>query len=530
VGDERGMSRRRALGLIAGATASGVVAACSGSSSAPSPAHSPGTATPPAPTHSPSANAAPDWTGLRRSLRGSLQQPGAAGYDRSRILFDPRFDHVHPQGVAEVADSADVAECVAFARRYQIPLAVRSGGHSYLGASIGTGLVLDLRQNNKVAIDASGQQATIGGGAALVDVYSPLAASGVSIPAGSCPTVGVSGLALGGGVGVVAREYGLTCDRLIEAEIVTADGQVLTCSASSHPDLYWALRGGGGSFGVVTSLTLGTHPTRQLAHAYVTWPWSAAASVLAAWQRWATVAPHSLWSGSRFLATDSGAGPTVSVVAVMVDTAAALNAAIDNLTARIPTAANNRFVSSAGYGYTMMLEAGCAQLSTTACHVAAETPGGTLPREAFIAGSDFFTDLIPATGIAALLSAVEARQGDPRLAAGGAAFDVLGGEVDALAKDATAWVHRGALFNAQYTASWGDHASNGPPARNQHSLTTIHNTVRPYATGGAYSNYADSTLRNPQAAYWGSNLARLTEVRRTYDPNGVFTQPQGVPL
>jgi hypothetical protein len=203
---------------------------------------------------------------------------------------------------------------------------------------------------------------------------------------------------------------------------------------------------------------------------------------------------------------------------------------IGDLTQRIATKPTSDFVTSESWAATMMLEAGCSQLSVQQCHVGDETSGGSLPRDAFVAGSDFFADPIPPGGITALVRAVEQRQSDPRLGAGGASFDVLGGAVDRVAGDHAAWSHRGALFNAQYTASWGKAPSNQPLARNQHSLATIRDSVRKSARGDAYQNYADDSLRNPQQAYYGTSLARLTEVRRTYDPTGVFTQPQGVPL
>jgi FAD/FMN-containing dehydrogenase len=463
-------------------------------------------------------------------MTGSLKRRGSAGYDEARILFDRRFDAVMPEAVAQVASEADVAHCLSFAQRFGLPLRLRSGGHSYIGASIGPGLVIDLRPLASVAVDSAAGAATIGAGAALVDVYAELAGHGVSIPAGSCPSVGLSGLTLGGGIGVVARRYGLTCDRLIEARVITADGNTVVCNATSHSDLYWALRGGGGSFGVVTSFTLGTHAADPLAHAFLTWPWSAAAEVVSGWQPWAVAAPHSLWSSAHILATDGTGDATISVAAVMVSSTSALQQHIGQLTATIPTAPTVNFVATESYEATMMLESGCAALSVEACHVAAETPGGTLPRDAFVAGSDFFTTPIPSAGINALVAAVEQRQSDPRLGSGGASLDILGGAVDHLAADATAWVHRGALFNAQYTASWGETPGNGPLARNQHSLASIHGTLRPYASGQAYQNYADDSLPNPQQAYYGANLPRLIEVRRTYDPTGVFTQPQGVPL
>jgi FAD/FMN-containing dehydrogenase len=322
----------------------------------------------------------------------------------------------------------------------------------------------------------------------------------------------------------------LTCDRLVEATVVKADGASVTCSASKHADLFWALRGGGGSFGVVTSFTLATHAADPLAHAFVTWPWSAAAQVVAAWQPWAIAAPHSLWSSAHILATGVPGDATISVAAVMVSSTSALQQQIGALVQAVPTKPRVNFVGSETYEATMMLESGCADLSVESCHVAAETPGGTLPRDAFVAGSDFFTHPIPAAGIAALVAAVEARQRDPRLGAGGASFDILGGAVDRLAADATAWVHRGSLFDAQYTASWAQTPGNGPLARNQHSLASIHGSVRHYASGQAYQNYADDSLADPQQAYYGANLPRLIDVRRTYDPNGVFTQLQGVPL
>jgi FAD/FMN-containing dehydrogenase len=531
MGTRRGITRRRALGLIGGATMSTALAGCHGSHSS-SPTRTP-TATPPTtptPTIAPSTASAADWRALRRSMHGSLFRPSSSGYDRARILFDRRFDGTHPQAVARVGSENDIAECIAFARRFALPLRIRSGGHSYIGQSIGPGLVIDLRSVAGLAVDQSAGTTTIGAGAALVDVYAELADHGVSIPAGSCASVGLSGLTLGGGIGVVARRYGLTCDRMVEARVVTADGSIVTCGPARHSDLYWALRGGGGSFGVVTSLTLTTHAADPLAHAFVTWPWAAAAEVVSAWQPWAIAAPHSLWSSAHILATDGSGDATISVAAVMVASTSALQQHIGELVQSIPATPMINFVATETYEATMMLEGGCAALSVESCHVKAETPGGTLPRDAFVAGSDFFTHPIPAAGVSALVSAVAQRQADPRLGAGGASLDILGGAVDQLDASATAWVHRGSLFDAQYTASWGDMPGNGPLARNQHSLAQIHGAVRGYASGQAYQNYADDTLANPQRAYYGANLARLIEVRRTYDPTGVFTQRQGVPL
>ena len=430
------------------------------------------------------------------------------GTSEARILFDRRFDGVCPQAVAQVGSESDIAKCIAFAQRFGLPLRLRSGGHSYIGASIGPGLVIDLRHLDNVSVDSAAGTTTIGAGAALVDVYGELADHGVSIPAGSCPSVGLSGLTLGGGVGVVARRYGLTCDRLVEARVITADGNTLICNATSHSDLYWALRGGGGSFGVVSSLTLGTHAANPLAHAFVTWPWSAAAQVVTGWQPWATSAPSSLWSSAHVLATDGTGDATISVAAVMVGTESALSQQIGQLVQSIPTS-TDRHLRLLGQlrvhddARERLLDAhdrGNATSPTrppaARCPATRSWPGPTSSSTRFL----------PA-GINALVAAVEQRQNDPRLGSGGASLDILGGAVDHVAADATAWVHRGALFNAQYTASWGETPGNGPLARNQHSLASIHGTVRPYASAPRTRTTPTTRLPNPQQAYYGANLA-----------------------
>jgi FAD/FMN-containing dehydrogenase len=513
--------------LLAGAGAAGVVAACGGGSS-PTPAPSKTRSITPTagPPGAPATASSADWSALAQRMSGPLRQRGEAGYDEASLLFDPRFDHVRPAAVATVATDQDVVHCLDFSQQFDLPVAIRSGGHSYIGASTGPGLVIDVRGLNEIEVGDG--TATIGAGAALIDVYSVLAAHNVAIPAGSCPSVGLSGLALGGGVGVVTRKYGLTCDRIVGANIVTADGRTITATADHNSDLYWALRGGGGNFGVVTSLTFQTHPTVPLSHAFLVWPWAAAAKVVSAWQTFAVAAPRELWSACHILAPDSkAAGPNVSVVAVHVGPSGELAAHLDTLVGAISTAPTTRSTNDDSYAATMLLEAGCADLTLAQCHVGAESAGGTLPRAAFLGASDYFRRPIPAAGITAMVAAVEQRAADPNLSNGGVSLDVLGGAVDDLAADATAYVHRGALFNAQYTAGWQG-GGNGPLARNQASLASIRGSLHPYGTGQAYQNYADTSLTDPQQAYYATNLPRLIEVKQTYDPTNVFAQPQGI--
>ena len=238
-----------------------------------------------------------------------------AAYATARRLYNTRYDTLKPSAIAYVKHPADIAECLAFARRYDTPVAIRSGGHSYAGWSSGNGkLIVDVSALSKVGAP-SGGITRIGAGAKLIDVYEGLGAHGVTIPGGSCPTVGISGLTLGGGHGVVSRAYGLTCDSLVGATLVTADGKTVDCDKSRHPDLFWALRGAGnGNFGVVTELRFRTHPAPRAVMAYMTWPWAKAAKVVASWQKWGPVQADEIWSACH-LDARPGNTPSVSIAA-----------------------------------------------------------------------------------------------------------------------------------------------------------------------------------------------------------------------
>src|ERR1700760_1175963 len=298
----------RAAGAVPGlaALSSGTLSACSRT------VNQTGKTPPAAPRTSSTATAA-DWSALAKDLSGSLVRPGASSYATDLRLFDPRFDDLRPAGIAYCRSAHDVATCLTFARRYAVPVAPRGGGHSYAGYSSTTGLVVDVTAMSSVQVDSGSGTATVGAGTRLIDFYHGLAAHDRAVPGGSCPTVGISGLTLGGGVGVVARAYGLTSDNLVQAQVVTADGQLRTCDSHSDPDLFWACRGGGGgNFGVATSFTFSTHPISGIVLFFLSWPWSQADRVIAAWQSWAPHAPDELWSNLH-LAAAPGAAPSLQV-------------------------------------------------------------------------------------------------------------------------------------------------------------------------------------------------------------------------
>src|SRR6201996_8253858 len=247
-----------------------------------------------------------DWTALAKDLAGPLVRPGDSSYATDKLLFDPRFDGQHPAGIAYVKNAHDVSTCLAFVRTFCVPFAARSGGHSYAGWSGSSGLIIHVSDLKTVAV--SGTTPTVGAGTRLIHFYGRRAA-----PGGSCPTVGIAGVTLGGGNGVMSRAYGLTCDNLESVQIVTANGAVLTATADPrhYSDLFWACQGGGGNFGVVTSFTFRTVPAPQPVLFSLSWPWAQAARVVAGWQSWAPHAPDPMWSNLHLAAAPGGKTPTV---------------------------------------------------------------------------------------------------------------------------------------------------------------------------------------------------------------------------
>ncbi|MET8449949.1 FAD-binding oxidoreductase [Streptomyces sp. NPDC005209] len=526
------MERRTFISGGAAALATATVAGCGTGGGPAATSSSPGTAGTSLSTTSSrtslkttSAAAAADWAALARDLDGPLIRPGDATWKTAHQLYNTRFDGLRPAAVAYVSHPDDIRTTLAYARAHGIHVAIRNGGHSYAGWSSGNGrLILDVSKLNRIRV--SGGQAVVGAGSKLIDVYRALGAKGVTIPAGSCPTVGVSGLVLGGGHGVVSRAYGLTCDSLTQATLITADGKQLTANASTNADLFWALRGAGnGNFGVVTELQFKTHPAPQAVTGYLTWPWAKAAAVIKAWQEWGPSQPDEIWS-SLHLAKSQGGSPTISVAAFSLGTYGELKNAVDRLADKVGANATSVSLHRRGYEEAMEIYAGCSSFSTDAqCHLPGSTPGrsarGALGRETYAARSDFFDRSLSAAGIQTLLAQMLAVRGG----AGSIALTALGGAVNRVSPTATAFVHRRSRMLAQYIASWGAGAS-GSAA--QSWLTSAHAAMKPYASGAAYQNYTDPTLKDWRKAYYGDAAARLKQVKTKYDPNRFFSYPQAL--
>jgi FAD/FMN-containing dehydrogenase len=451
---------------------------------------------------------------LAGQLRGPLLRPGSTHYARARVISNERYAGLRPHAIARAVVEDDVAACVRFAAGSSLPFTVRCGGHSYAGYSTNTGLVCDVRRLNTISVAPDRRSVTVGAGVLAIDLITALAAHGLAVPTGSCPTVGISGLALGGGVGFAGRAMGATCDNILAVRIVTADGRVRVADTRTNADLLWACRGGGGgNFGAVTALTLATHPVSTAAYGFCDFPWSEAPAALAAWQGLAPHGPDGLY---LICALETGSSaPQVRVFGQLLGGSENdLRAAMAPITA-VPGAALS--TGSGSYLAVQEIWAGCASESATACR--------TIQPSSFAARSAYVARPLGGDGAAVIVRAIEARQ-TAGTGSGAVLLDPYGGALNRVAPDATAFVHRDQLYSAQMLAYWG---SAGQGAAADAWLDGLEHDLRPHASGQAYQNYIDPGLQGWERAYYAGNLPRLRAIKRRWDPDRVFRFRQGIP-
>src|SRR5947209_6727775 len=231
---------------------------------------------------------------LRSRMRGAVIQPGDPGYEPARRVYNAMIDR-HPALITHCADVADVISAVNFARQHQLTLAVRGGGHN--GAGLGTcdgGLVIDLSRMKGIRVDPTKRTVRVEGGCTWGDVDHATHPFGLAVPSGFIASTGVGGLTLGGGIGYLSRRYGLTIDNLLGVDMVLADGSFVQASADENADLFWAVRGGGGNFGVVTSFLFRGNPVGTVYGGPMFWPLDQAAGVLSRWQEFILAAPDDI--------------------------------------------------------------------------------------------------------------------------------------------------------------------------------------------------------------------------------------------
>jgi len=451
-----------------------------------------------------------DYAALKRALKGSLLRPGDSGYSTAAKPYNAALGVRKPAAVAKVAGTADVSTCVKRVRGHGVALAARSGGHSYAGFSTpNNGVVVDVSALKTITIKANGT-AIVGAGARLIDVYSALAAHGRALPAGSCPTVGIAGSTLGGGIGVVARAYGLTCDHLRGATVVTADGHVQTVNSNRDADLFWALRGGGGgNGGIVTDFTFATVPAPTVTIFSLHFPASRTARVLHAWSTWMDAAPDGL---TALCAVTAASTPTNRVTGTWIGSASTLSSHLSSLVAAVGTSPTSRTTHTYGYLTAMKYFAGCLNETVAACH-SDSAPGGTLGRESFRAASRMLEHTMTASAADKVVNLMRKQKGMVLL------FDSLRGQVARIKTADTAFAHRNAHASVQV---YSGNAASGA------AVIAVQQALAPVVGTGAYVNYLNPGQHDWATAYYGANLPRLRRVIRHYDPDGVFTFAQSV--
>lgn len=449
---------------------------------------------------------------LSQAMRGHVFYRGQPGYGSARLVFNTLYDYIMPQAVARPINAQDAQNAVRWCVAKGVPMRARSGGHSYQGYStLSGGVMLDLRLLNGISVNKRARYATVGAGCQLIDIYRALAAQGVTVPAGSCPSVGVSGVTLGGGMGLAGRNFGLTTDNVIGVQIVTPDGKLRQVNSRTDPDLFWALRGGGGgNFGVVTQFTFRIHPISPTATYFnVNFPWSQATTAIEAWQAWA---PHTTTRITSILHVNGGNSPSINANGQFFGSPGQLRGLLGPLLSVPGAQLGSNF--SLGYFQLQMLLAGCAHIPYVGCHTVGSSPGGTMPRLPFRAASDYVGRPLSAAGRRAVVRAAQASG-----AAGGALlFDSYGGAINRVHPNATAFVHRDQLFCIQYYVGTNDTGW----------VNQARGIMRPYVSGQAYQNYIDRDLTHWQQAYYGSNYGRLQQIRKTYDPHHFFNFPQAI--
>lgn len=441
------------------------------------------------------------WSSLASSIGGKVLLPAdGASFTTAKQVFNSNYNAATPAAVVTVTSPADVAKALAFAAANKLKVAPRAGGHSYTGASSANGaMVLDLRGlTGGVNFDSASGTVTVPAGTTLYAVQQALASAGRSIPTGSCPTVGAAGLTLGGGMGADSRHAGLACDALRSASVVLPSGETVTASAEDHPDLFWALRGGGGgNFGVTTSLTFSTFPVADSDVVRVDFIPAAGAQVLAGWQTWLSSLDQKAERNTWGLVDLSVSGTEGNCHVLATCPAGSGQAVAQAITAAVgaqPTATEHKTMTH--MDLVMYLAGGSATSS---------------PR-GFVAGSDVIGTM-NSTAAQAIVAALG--KWPPAGGRASVIVDTLSGAVGDVepAGSAFPWRRHAAV------AQWYVENGSGQTSTASTWVATAHTTVQQVSAGG-YVNYLEPNT--PASRYFGSNLARLTSVRQQYDPNGLM--------
>ena len=436
-------------------------------------------------------------------FRGELLRPGTDTYEAARKVWNGMVDR-RPAAIARCRSVDDVQSAIRFARENNIPIAIRGGGHNAAGlAMCEGGLVVDLRGMRDVVVDVVGRTVRAGGGATWREFDVGTAAHGLATTGGAVSTTGVAGLTLGGGLGWLMRSYGAACDNLIGADIVAADGQLLHASATENAELFWALRGGGGNFGIVTTFEFMLHPVSTILGGILFYPLARARDVLRFYRDFTASAPDALTVFAAMMHSPDG-HPVVGM-------AICFNGSVEDGERAIKPIRDFEKPIAGEVGpmpYTAlqsMLDAG-------------------FPPGLQVHWRSEFISSIPDALIESLVSAYE-RVPSPLSAI---LIEQFGGAVRRVPRNDTAFDQRDSEYNLVIISRWSDSAA---AERNVLWARATSDAAKPFTTGRVYVNYIGlgEAPDRVRAAFGPDKFERLVRVKRQYDPRNLFRINQNIP-
>ena len=438
---------------------------------------------------------------FRRRFSGVLVSRGDPGYDAARAVWNGMIDRL-PALIAYCANRQDVIEAIDFARTTGILTAVRSGGHNIAGASLcDGGLVIDLSRMNRVTVDPLGRTARAEGGALLANLDAATQAHGLATTTGVNSDTGLIGLTLGGGIGRLGRKHGLSCDNMVSAEIVTADGQLLTASDHENADLFWGLRGGGGNFGIVTAITYRLHPLGPTVLAgSLVYDWRQVRDALRLYAEFSAAAPDALCADAALISLPDG-DHGFAISACYAGSIEEGERVLQPLRRALPPLADRIGPIS----YLDLQKAGDASF-----------PRGhrfywkaQFLRQLTVAAADALIDRFPSVP-------------SPRSFF---VFQQVGGAIARVPRSATAYANRDAAYDSFPVSIWSD------PAADEANIAwarEMYAVLQPFGMGGVYvNNLGDEGSDRVKAAY-GENYDRLLALKRRYDRDNLFRLNQNI--
>ena len=446
---------------------------------------------------------------LRSNMRGEVIEASDAGYNEARKIYNRMIDR-RPRMIARCADVADVIAAVNFGREHKLLIAIRGGGHNFAGLGIcDDGLVIDLSRMNYVRVDPKKRTILAGGGAVLGDIDHAAHAFGLAVPAGILSTTGVAGLTLGGGIGHLTRQCGLTIDNLLSVDVVLADGRFLTANAKDNPDLFWAVRGGGGNFGVVTSFLFKAHSIHTDYAGPMLWPMEDAADILRWYRDFITKAPNALNGFFAFLIVPPGPP--------------------------FPDHLHNERMCGIVWCYTGPLKNAervfnpIRKFKKPALDLVGPIPHPALqsmfdalypPGLQWYVKADFVRELKDEA------IALHVKHGAllPTMHSTMHLYPI-NGKANTVKNTATPWAYRDAVWAAGIAGVDPDPANNEKISKWAKDYWTA---THPYSAGGAYVNFMMDEGEDRIRATYGKNYDRLAKIKKRYDPTNFFRVNQNI--